>query len=336
MSKGPKPPEVDAPVVGIDLGGTNMQIGVVHPDIIAERDEPKLMGRSKRKTKSETGAEAVLDRIAEAVREACDDAAIQPKDLAALGIGAPGGVDPEKGIVHEAVNLRWNDLPLAHELSTRLDGVRVVVDNDVNVAVWGENRVGAGEHSQQMLGVWVGTGIGGGLVIHGDLYYGHFRTAGEIGHMLLFPQQQPGSRSLEHNCSRTAIADRLGRLMRANRKSVIHDMVEGDYERIKSKVIARAWEQGDELTHEVLDSAIDLLGAHIGGVVTLLGLERVVLGGGLTEALGPTFVGRVTDAIRTVAFPDVCRGVQVAASSLLDDAGIYGAAMLAAARVEKP
>jgi len=332
-STGPRVPEVSAPVVGIDLGGTNMQIGVVAPGVIAEREQPDLLGRAKRKTKSESGAESVLDRIAEGVREACEEANLKPTDLAAVGIGAPGGVDPDTGIVHEAVNLRWDNYPLAKELGARLDGARVVVDNDVNVAVWGENRIGAGKHAEHMLGVWLGTGIGGGLIIHGELYYGHFQTAGEIGHMHLFPQQQPGSRSLEHNCSRTAIANRLAHLIRSNRKSVITELTESDLDKIKSKIIAKAWEMNDELTHEVMDSAILLLGDHVAGVVTLLSLERVIFGGGLTEALGQPFVNRLAEQIRDRAFPRVCANVDVVASSLLDDAGIFGAAMLAARRV---
>lgn len=327
-------PAIDAPVVGIDLGGTNMQIGVVSPAVIADEPEaPELMGRSKRKTKAESGPTAVLDRIAEATREACDEAGLKPADLAALGIGAPGGVDPRTGVVREAVNLRWDNLDLGAELSKRLDGVRVVVDNDVNVAVWGENRFGAGRHAQQLLGVWLGTGIGGGLIMDGALYYGHFFTAGEIGHMHLFPHQAPGSRSLEHNCSRTAIANRLAHLIRSNRKSVITELTEGELDKIKSKIIARAWEMNDELTCEVVDFAIEMLGAHIAGIVTLLSLERVLLGGGLTEAMGPRFVERMQTAIRARVFPDVCKGVAIEASALLDDAGVFGAASIAAARV---
>ena len=328
-------PEVSKPVVGIDLGGTNMQIGVVAPGVIAERDVPALLGRAKRKTKSESGAESVLDRSAEGVREACADAKLELADVDAVGIGAPGGVDPESGIVHEAVNLRWDNYPLAKELSGRLDGARVVIDNDVNVAVWGENRVGAGRHADEMLGVWLGTGSGGGLILRGELYYGHFQTAGEIGHMHLFPQQQPGSRSLEHNCSRTAIANRIAHLIRSNRKSVVSELTEGDLDKIKSKVIAKAWEMNDELTREVVESAIELLGDHIAGVVTLLSLERVILGGGLTEAMGQPFVYRLAGVVRARAFPRVCSNVDIVASSLLDDAGVYGAAMLAALRITR-
>jgi glucokinase len=146
-------------VVGIDLGGTNMQIGVVDPSY-------KICARSKRKTKAAEGCEAVVQRIVEGVEEACQNAGIRAADLGGLGIGAPGAVDPKRGVVLEAVNLRWSDVPLCDILSKRL-GIPVMLDNDVNVAVYGENRLGAGENARDLLGVWIGTGIGGGLILNG-------------------------------------------------------------------------------------------------------------------------------------------------------------------------
>ena len=321
------------PIVGGDLGGTNMQIGVVAPSTLAGLDDtPVLLAQEKKKTKAEIGPEGVVDRLVRAIEECCEEADVKVKDLAAVGIGAPGAVNHRAGIVLEAVNLRWNQMPLAEILEDRL-GVPAVIDNDVNVAVWGENRFGAARGAQHLLGVWVGTGVGGALVLDGTLYYGHAMTAGEIGHMHLFPHQAPGSRSLEHNTSRTAIVNRLVHLIKSNRSSVIPELVDGDLTRIKSGVVAEAYAKGDELTHEVIHFAADMLGAHIGGVVTLLSLEQIVLGGGLTAAMGRSFADLVETAIRRVAFPDACKKVGVEISSLDEKAGILGAAVLAHARV---
>lgn len=314
----------NGPVVGIDLGGTNMQIGVV-------TREAKVIARAKRKSRADEGRDAVIGRVVDGVREACAEAGLAPADLAAVGIGAPGAVDPTTGVVLDAVNLRWNDVPLAKILTERL-GVPAVVDNDVNVAVYGENRLGAGENARELLGVWVGTGIGGGLILGGRLYYGSFLTAGEIGHMIALPGNMPGTRSLEHNCSRTAVVERIIRLVRSNRKSVITELCDGDLESIKSKTVAKAYGMGDELVVEVVDSAADLLGTVIAGVVTLLSLGRVVLGGGLTEALGDPYVDRVKKAVRRHVFPDLCRQVKVVGTRLMDDAGVLGAALLAMER----
>lgn len=309
------------PFVGIDLGGTNMQIGVVSPD-------KKLLATAKRKTKAEEGFDAVIGRIIEGVDEAAQAAKTPIAQLAALGIGAPGVVDPEAGVVLEAVNLRWNDAPLAKALTKRL-GIPVFIDNDVNVAVYGENELGSGKGSKDLLGVWCGTGIGGGLILNGKLFYGAFKSAGEIGHTILFPNNPPGSRSLEHNCSRTAVVDRIIRLISSNRKSIISQLVDGDLTKVKSKTIGKAYAEQDQLTVEVVEDAAMFLGIAIANVVTLLSLPRVVVGGGLTEALGEPWVKLIEKSTRKFAFPDVCKKVDVVASKLEDNAGVYGAAMIA-------
>jgi glucokinase len=313
------------PVVGVDLGGTNMQIGVVTQD-------RALVGESKRKTKADEGFDAILTRLVSGIEEACAAAKISLRDLSAVGIGAPGAVDPRSGVVVEAVNLRWNDVALSDILSKRL-GIPVFLDNDVNVAVYGEYRMGAGAGSKYMLGVWVGTGIGGGLILNDQLYYGHFLTAGEIGHTIAMPGNQPGNRSLEHNCSRTAVVDRLVRLIKSNRKSILTKLTDGDLDAIKSKTIAEAYKRKDDLTVEVIEEAAALIGISIANCVTLLSLERVVLGGGLTEALGDPWVDLIKKQVRKIAFPDLCKKVDVVGSKLMDHAGVYGAAMIAMDRL---
>ena len=313
------------PVVGIDLGGTNVQIGVVG-------DGKKVLGRAKRKSKPEEGRDAVIGRIVEGVEEACKEAKIKVSEIAGVGIGAPGAIDPDTGTVIEAVNLRWDNVPLADLLGKKLNKP-VFVDNDVNVAVYGENKLGAGENARDLLGVWLGTGIGGGLILNGKLYYGSFYTAGEIGHTILFPGNPPGTRSLEQNCSRTSVVERIVKLIRSNRKSVIPSLIDGDLSEIKSKTVARAYEMGDELTVEVVDNAAELVGIAIAGVVTLLSLGRVVLGGGLTEAIGDPLVDKVKKSVRAHVFPDKCRAVKVVGTKLLDDAGVLGAALIASERL---
>ena len=317
------------PYIGIDLGGTNMQLGVISPDF-------KLMSQAKRKTRAEDGTEAIIGRIISGVEEACTLAKITIADLGGVGIGAPGAIDPSRGVVLEAVNLRWENLPLADILSKRLKA-RVYLDNDVNVAVYGENKLGAGKDARDVMGVWVGTGIGGGLILNGSLYYGHFMTAGEIGHTILFPGQARGQRSLEHNCSRTAVVDRIVRLLKANNKSKLTAEIGDDYSKIKSKMLAkyyRGGEKEDALVTEVIDHAAEDLAAMIASFVTVLSLPKVILGGGLVEAIARPFVERVERCVRDLAFPDVCKKVEVVASKLEDAAGIYGAAILAMERLE--
>lgn len=308
------------PIVGIDLGGTNMQIGVVDAD-------GAIIGRSRKKTQALDGRAKVIERLVEGVNNACTEAGLTLKQLGGLGIGAPGAVDPTRGVVLEAVNLRWTDVALANILQEKL-GIPVVVDNDVNVAVYGEWKMGAGQGVSELLGVWIGTGIGGGLILNNRLYQGALFTAGEIGHTVFFPNAPLGSRTLEENCSRTAVAERLVKLVKANKPSKLADtVIAGDS--IKSKLIADAYESGDALTHEVVDEVAAHVGIAIANVVTLLSLPRVLLGGGLTEAVGKSFVTEVRKSVREHVFPDRCRQVEIVASELEDDAGLLGAALLA-------
>jgi len=308
-------------VIGIDLGGTNMQIGVVSPTL-------KVVGRAKKKTRAAEGSQRVMDRLIDGVQEACADAKIPLTEIAAVGIGAPGAVDPKRGIVLEATNLRWNDFPLASVLGRRL-GQHVVVDNDVNCAIYGEFRLGAAKGHDNVLGVWIGTGIGGGLILNGSMFYGATHTAGEIGHTTLFPAMPPGSRSLENNCSRTAIVDRMVRLIRANNPSAVSDLAEGDLSDIKARIVTQAYIKNDKVTRNVVDNAADMLGISVANAVTLLGLQRVVIGGGLTEAMGENLVGKIRESARRHAFPEICRNVEVVATKLEADAGLLGAAMFA-------
>jgi len=320
-------PTPTKPFVGVDLGGTNMQIGVISPDL-------KLLAPAKRKTKADEGLEGVLGRVVSGVQEACQTAGLRLSDIGGLGIGAPGAIDPYRGMVLEAVNLRWKNVPLAELLEKRLK-VPTIVDNDVNVAVYGENALGAGNQCANLLGVWIGTGIGGGLILDGKLFYGHFLSAGEIGHTILLPNNPKGNRSVEHNCSRTTVVDRIVRLIRSGQKSSLTDDVGDDLDNIKSKTVAKHYLAGDKLIKEVVDHAADLLGVTVANAVTLLSLERVILGGGLTEAIGKPLVDRVHKAAKDLVFPEACRKFEMVASKLEDNAGVFGAAMLAMERVRE-
>jgi len=318
-------PPVKPLVAGIDLGGTNIQIGIVDA-------ENRVVGREKRKTKPDNGAEAVLDRIAEAVQKACMDAGAEVKDLAAVGIGAPGAIDHDSGVVMEAPNLRWNDLPLSKMLSKRLLDLPVTIDNDVNVAIYGENKLGAGNNAQEALGVWVGTGIGGGLILGGHVFYGAFGTAGEIGQTVLFPNAPMGYRTLEECCSRKYVVERIERLIRANHKSILPELAGGPLSEIGASTLGKAYDKGDELTCAVVNESAALLGTAIANMVTVLALPLVILGGGMTEGLGKPYVDLVAESLRESVFPDRCRKVKVLATRLADDAGLLGAALMARER----
>lgn len=308
--------------VGVDLGGTHMQIGVVNPAC-------EIIGRAGTKTEAARGPAAILDTIAEQVRLALDRAGLKRAD--AIGLAAPGAVDPERGIVLNAPNLKWDDLHAAQELERRLD-MPVVLDNDVNAAVFAEQRLGAGVGVSDLLGVWIGTGVGGGLVLRGEVYHGPRRTAGEIGHVLIDPDNPLGRRELEHQCSRTAIARDICDAIGRGEPSVLAETVRAGGP-CTSAQIASALEQGDELALRTVNLAGEKIGRVIGSMVTLLSLERIVVGGGLVEEAGRFIVEPIERAARATCWPEELRTVEVRATALGSNAGLLGAALLSAARI---
>jgi glucokinase len=312
----------ETPYLGIDLGGTNIQAGVVIGGKIRVRDSTK--------TKAAEGADAVIKRIAKLSDKLLDEASLKRSDLGAVGIGAPGAIDIAKGKVITAVNLGWSDYPLAKVLREEL-GRPVVVDNDVNAGAWGEYRAGAGRGYADLFAIFVGTGIGGGLVLNHGVYHGIHHTAGEIGHTLLTANAGLGRRTVEELASRTSIVNLLVQLIEAGRPSVITKLVDGDYSKVRSKVLGQALREEDPLTIEVVKRAAMHVGMTIANVVTLLSLPCVVVGGGATEAMGKPWMKWITEAFEAAVFPPELRACRILASTLGDDAGVIGAALLAEA-----
>lgn len=297
-----------APVIGIDLGGTHMQVGVVGP-------VGQLLGRSRCYTEAENGFDAVIETIAGQCRAACEEASVSIDDIAGVGLAAPGAVDPERGLVLRAPNMGWDDAPAAEALSNAV-GRPVMLDNDVNAAALAEAKLGAGRGHDDLLAVWVGTGIGGGLIFGGRVFHGPKFTAGEIGHVIVDLKGGEGQRKLEHLAARSAISRMIA-------------SKGGSADLPTARHIAEAYELNDPVVREVVDLAAVRIGAAIANVSTVLSLGRVVLGGGLIEIMGDAFVGPVQQSVREYIFPEELRSIDVVATELGPDAGLLGAAMLA-------
>ncbi len=313
--------------IGIDLGGTNITLGLVRTDT------GKVIERHKVKTGARNGADAVFDRIVTATRALLAKAGLTDVDqVGGLGIGAPGTVNVDTGVVRNAVNLCWPQYPLGRKLAAALK-LPVVVDNDVNVGAWGEHVAGAGRNYDQMLAVFVGTGIGAGLVLDGRMYRGHFQTAGEIGQTVLMPHGSPGRRTLENHASRTAVVNIIRDLILSNHRSSIAQAVGGDMGKIRSRVLADAVARGDPLAVRVVEHSAAYVGLSIANTVTMLSLPCVVLGGGLVEALGDRYLKMVRTAFEQNVHPPELKACKLLLSRLGDDAGIVGAAFLARDRL---
>lgn len=298
-----------------------MQVGLVDPG-------GGVLARATRTTNRADGAEGVVDRIARTAEEVCREAGWSVREVSCCGIGAPGPIDASRGTVIEAPNLRWRGVPLRDMLGGAL-GVAVTVENDVNAAVWGEYCRGAGRGAVDLLGAWIGTGIGGGLVLGGRLHRGHAGSAGEIGQMVVAPRNPPGLRRLERLFSRTALCHRARRLIEANEPSLLTELSGGDLDAIDTALLARAYTRGDGLAVRLIDDAAEGVGSALGALSTALGLDTIVLGGGLTEAIGTPFVERTASAVRAGVFPDRLRSIAVRVTELEHDSGLIGAALLA-------
>ena len=320
-------------IVGVDLGGTKILAGIFTPQL-------RFLQSSKLNTKSERGFDAVVQRIARCVLDALDAADLTPKQVCALGIGAPGAVNPRKGEVIFAPNLAWENAPLQKELE-RLLGIPVFVENDCNVSALGIYEVELQRKHQNILGIFIGTGIGGGIILDGKLFSGFNRTAGEIGHMVIDatgPKCRCGrSGCFEALASRTAIFRELALRVAEGEKTLLTELLQpGELiTHLKSGDLRKALRLGDKLTERVIKKSAEYTGIAVANLANILGPEVVVLGGGVMDALENEMMPIIVETAQKYAMPGVLKGVQIIASSLGDQAGINGAAVLGRQRTKE-
>jgi glucokinase len=314
--------------VGVDLGGTKILAAVFDARL-------RLLSREKKSTKPFLGVAGVISRIADCINEALAAAAVSHAAVVALGIGIPGQIDPRGQIVQGAPNLHWRNVPLAKLLSRRLK-IPVTLVNDVQAGTLAVQAAGSGRKLKNFVCMFIGTGIGGGLVINGELYRGATGLAGEVGHMPVVPHDGPVCGCGNHGCleavaSRSAIVRRLAREIDRGRKSVVIDLCDGDVRRIRSRIIAEAYREGDKLVRSVIDDACDYIGLGAANLINTLNPEAVILGGGLIEALGNRMLPRIAKAATAHVVAASPERVRILDSGLGDDAGILGAALAARA-----
>ena len=322
----PEPSAKAEYVVGVDLGGTKILAGLFDNSL-------ECIGTAKVSTKSQRGVEAVVERIDRCVRDAVDEADLTLKQVAGVGIGAPGAVDFEAGTVIFAPNLEgWKDVPLKKELEKHL-GLPVFVENDANISVLGVHVAELKSKPRSVVGIFVGTGIGGGLIVNGELYSGFNHTAGEIGHMVIDvngPKCGCGNKGcFEAVASRTAIFQRIKAGVKDGEKTLLTEMLGDSLEDMRSGDLRKAIRRGDKFVAKVIEQTAENIGIGVANLVNILGPEVVVLGGGVMEALADEMTSVIIKTAKDHAMPGTIKGVDVIASKLGDNAGITGAAVLA-------
>ena len=315
---------------GIDLGGTKIQAAVVD-------DQHAVRGEGRRPTPTEGGPRDVVAAMADAIREAAAAAGVETAALAGVGVGSPGLVDAGAGTVAEARNLPgWVDpFPLSATLAAEL-GAPVAIGNDVQVAIDAEFQLGAGKPFSSLLGVFWGTGIGGGIVLNGELWVGR-GAAGEIGHMVV---KRNGARCtcgrrgcVEAYAGRAAMELRARKLVKRGERTELFEIMESKGRtRLTSSVWAKALERSDPLAVALVKGAVEALGAGIASALNLLDVEAVVIGGGLGTRFGEPYVKRIEKAMMPHLFVDE-RPPPVQIAALGDLSGAIGAALLAEKRI---
>jgi len=311
---------------GIDLGGTKIEAVVVDAN-------NKLIGSARRPTPTAGGPPDVAAALAAAVTEAAETAGVQPAALIGVGVGSPGVVDPDTGAVSSARNLpNWEGrYELASELSSRL-GTPVSVGNDVQVATNAEFELGAARPYKSVLGVFWGTGVGGGLILDGKPWVGR-GGAGEIGHVVV---EIDGARCgcgrrgcMEAYAGRGQLEERARRRVEKGRKTELFKLMESHGRaRLTSSIWARALDRDDKLATELIDGAVRALGAGIASAVNVLDVEAVIIGGGLGIRFGEPFAQRLAREMHPHIFNDQ-PPPDVHVAALGDLGGAIGASLLA-------
>ena len=309
--------------IGIDVGGTGVQVGVVdeHGHILAKDNFPTGVGRPYQ--------EMIRD-MADCTRSAVAKAGLSVEDIQSIGVGIPGLADAKTGNVIFCTNLGWRDIPLRDEFQRHLDKP-VYIDNDATVAGLAESVAGVSAGTDSSVFITLGTGVGGGIVIHGKVWSGFHGVGSEIGHMILELDGEPctcGNRGcLERYCSATAIIRMARELVAIHPDSMILSLAQGDPEKISAKIVFDAAREEDPIGKYVFRRYVSYLSQAIASIMQFLDPEIIVLGGGVSKA-GAFLLDAVRQEVPKYLLFKGMPDARIELARLGADAGIIGAAML--------
>ncbi len=303
----------------LDVGGTKV-LGA----IFNEKDE--IIYRLKKRSRSGGNASADVEKvIIEVVEEMIRESGIDRSQVNAIASCAPGVIDQDKGIVLFTPNLPWRNYDIAGAMKKKF-GVPFYVGNDVNLGVLGEYHFGAGRGYKNIVGFFVGTGMGGGLILNGSLYTGHMFKGAEYGHMILDPEGplcNCGQRGcLEAFSSKQGMSQYIRQQVARGRESLMADAVaEGVF---RSKSLVKALESGDAVAEEAVDRACHWLAVATGNMINIISPDLVIYGGGIIEALGDLFLKKISAEVDRYCMPQIRSTVRLECASLGDDSVLYG------------
>jgi glucokinase len=308
--------------IGFDLGGTKMLA-------VAFDGQMRPVGRKRKRTEGNQGSQIGLERIAQSIEGALEEAGVTPGRLAGIGVGCPGPLDLDRGIMLDAPNLGWRDVAIQDFLQSKF-GCPARICNDVDAGVYGEFRFGAGRGSRCVLGVFPGTGVGGGCVYEGKILRGRRGSVMEIGHVRVLPEGPMcgcGLRGcLEAVASRMAISSAAAQAAYRGQAPHLLAEVGTDVANIRSGALANAVAAGDVAIEQIIRNAADAIGVVVAGAIHMLGPDTIVLGGGLVEAMPGLFANGVRESALRNVMPAFRDTFEVFPAQLGDDAAAMGAA----------
>jgi glucokinase len=315
--------------IGLDLGGTKILAGLVSPEF-------RVVATHKTRVDANKGEGPFLKSIFDAIDELAGASSADRKGLRAIGVGCPGMIDFDSGTVTLSPNLSFlKNYPLRKKLERRY-GVPVAAENDVNTGLYGEQAFGAAKGKKHVVGIFLGTGVGGALILDGRLYRGAWGGAGEIGHTFLslpsFVPDPNRPETVEGMLGRLTISTEAALLILKQKAPRLHGAAGYDVKKIKSRALSESARRGDFVLKDLLRGKAAVLGIALANVVNLLNPEMIVLGGGVMEAMGDMILPEAERVMRKYAMPPLVKNVRLVPAKLGDLAIVLGAARLAAER----
>lgn len=312
-------------VVGLDIGGSKIFAGVID-------QEGKLYSTAKEQTLAIEGFEVSFQQIVKCINAAISNAGLTRDDIQAIGVGTPGPLDLTNGIVIDTPNLKWKNVPIRDTIQKEFNKP-VKIDNDVNTGVFGEFAFGAARDAKHVLGFFIGTGLGGGVIIDGKLLHGFNQNAGELGHVIINPKgpfcECGGRGHLEVYASKTGIEKKIRRAIAKGKETSIKSKMESTTGPLKSSWLAKAYKKGDRVVIKAIDRSARYMGYAVASFLNVFNPEVVILGGGIVESFGQSYIDKVIEVTRQNVFPIAFQNVKIVAAELGDNSVILGASVLA-------
>jgi len=312
--------------LGIDLGGSNITAALM-------KRSGEVLAMNKVKTLAHEGHGKITKRLIENAKALfADEPSLHRKNLKAVGIGVPGVIDIKRGVVRYSPNLPgWTNIHLREKIRKAFR-VPVYMDNDANVAAFGEKWLGAGKGFRHVVVYTLGTGVGGGVILNGGIFHGSCDGAGELGHTTIIPDGplcNCGNRGcLEALVSGTAIAREGRQAAGKDKRSLMNKLAEGESGKITSKIVFHAAEQGDKTALRVVSQVGKYLGIGVANVINLLNPQLIIIGGGVSKA-GDALLKYVKAEAQKRAMKELYRCTKIVKAQLADRAGVFGAAGIA-------